>query len=941
MNLHRLPRLSLRCPVSPQAGLLLSLLLLFTTFVAPRPATAQVAQVGSGQTVPLQGVSGLVLGTDLDYDPVNHVYLVVMSYGKTWGHFVNTSGQPVGSPFRIGASDSCPWGNYPRVKYSSDANNGAGGFLVVWHQELSCGGSNRLFGQMAAYPSGVISDARQLSSTAPNTTQRAAIAYSNTSHRFLVAWTSLAWTIDGIGLDANGAPISPVATIVNANAQYPALTWNSATDFFGLGYAGWNSSAFVNFKRVRASDGAVFSNSGNFGVSAGTFVTDVDYNSTTGRFIMGWSRGSGSNGAEISSDGQVLASGLISTRVGTAQSFGARYNPQSGTLLAISEDSDSLDVAGLEMNGNGSPNTAAGRVTTGAGTGSFFPILAARTDAKHWSISYSKNYTTLTNQIISTTSSNGGGSGTFSSPPPTGGGGGGGGGGTTTTYTLTITSPTGGTISTAGITCGVGGTTCTTTYSSGFPVALTATAASGYTFGSWSGDCAPNGTTSMTANRTCSATFNATSGGGSGGGGGGTGPFTLTITQPTGGTISTAGINCGVGGSTCTTQYASGFQVALNATAASGYTFGGWTGDCSSNGTTTMTANRTCGAVFNNPNSGTYTLTINKPTGGTLTTAGINCGTNGNTCSTTFASGFQVSLTATAASGYTFGAWTGDCVNGATTMSTNRTCGATFNATSGGGSGGSGPFTLTITPPTGGKIVTAGVNCGLGSSTCSTQYAAGFPVALTATAGSGYTFGGWTGDCVNGTTSMTQDRTCGATFNSTSGGGGGTFTLTIASPTGGTITTAGINCGVGGSTCSTSFASGFQVTLTATPASGYVFSAWTGDCASGGTTTMSQNRSCGATFTPTGGGSGPFTLTINNPSSNGTGGANNIIWGSGINCFPGNVGPCSKTMSAGSTQTLSQITVSGWVFTGWSGAGCSNNITMTGNLTCTPVFTKQ
>jgi PKD repeat protein len=59
---------------------------------------------------------------------------------------------------------------------------------------------------------------------------------------------------------------------------------------------------------------------------------------------------------------------------------------------------------------------------------------------------------------------------------------------------------------------------------------------------------------------------------------------------------------------------------------------------------------------------------------------------------------------------------------------------------------------------------------------------------------------------------------------------------------------AGISCG---STCSHDYATGTSVTLTPTPASGSVFSGWSGDCSGTGgcTVTMSQARSVTATFT--------------------------------------------------------------------------------------------
>jgi uncharacterized repeat protein (TIGR02543 family) len=80
--------------------------------------------------------------------------------------------------------------------------------------------------------------------------------------------------------------------------------------------------------------------------------------------------------------------------------------------------------------------------------------------------------------------------------------------------------------------------------------------------------------------------------------------YALSINPiPTNGTVtsSPSGINCGSGGSTCSASFSG--TVTLTATPSTGYTFAGWTGDCSGCGTNTtctinMNANKTCSANF-------------------------------------------------------------------------------------------------------------------------------------------------------------------------------------------------------------------------------------------------------------------------------------------------------------------------------------------------------
>jgi uncharacterized repeat protein (TIGR02543 family) len=76
------------------------------------------------------------------------------------------------------------------------------------------------------------------------------------------------------------------------------------------------------------------------------------------------------------------------------------------------------------------------------------------------------------------------------------------------------------------------------------------------------------------------------------------------------------------------------------------------------------------------------------------------------------------------------------------------------------------------------------------------------------------------------------------------------YTLSVATAGAGTVTSlpSGINCGTN---CSASYASGTNVTLTASAASGYVFSGWSGACSGPGascTVSMTGARSATVTF---------------------------------------------------------------------------------------------
>jgi hypothetical protein len=141
-----------------------------------------------------------------------------------------------------------------------------------------------------------------------------------------------------------------------------------------------------------------------------------------------------------------------------------------------------------------------------------------------------------------------------------------------------------------------------------------------------------------------------------------------------------SGIDCSVG--TCSTSFAAGTQVVLSTNPALGSTFAGWSGDpaCTS-GTVTMNGNHACTATFTTTAS-SYTLSVAETGSGTITSSdgGISCG--GGTCTQTYLAGTPVTLTASAASGWSFSSWFGVCAGSGPVvhlvMNNNLACTANF-----------------------------------------------------------------------------------------------------------------------------------------------------------------------------------------------------------------------------------------------------------------------
>jgi uncharacterized repeat protein (TIGR02543 family) len=122
------------------------------------------------------------------------------------------------------------------------------------------------------------------------------------------------------------------------------------------------------------------------------------------------------------------------------------------------------------------------------------------------------------------------------------------------------------------------------------------------------------------------------------------------------------------------------------------------------------------------------------------------------------------------------------------------------------------------------------------------------------------------------------------------------------------------------------YENGTVVTATATPASGYQFSGWTGDATGNSTSTsitVDANKNITANFTLIE--TAPVTYQLTTTVSG-----------------QGTVSPASGTYNQGATATLTATPAQGWQFAGWSGAasGTTNPliITMDGNKTVTATF---
>ena len=425
-----------------------------------------------------------------------------------------------------------------------------------------------------------------------------------------------------------------------------------------------------------------------------------------------------------------------------------------------------------------------------------------------------------------------------------------------------------------GIDCG---SDCSGSYTKNTEVTLHAAAAQGHQFAGWSGvgvNCAGTGDCSLMLDQSKSlvATFSTVN----------AAEYALDVAIAGSGSVAgTSPFSCS-SATDCGGTYTAGTVVTLTATPAAGYTVGAWTvngGTCSgSTCQVTMSAARNVSVSFTAVAVPTYSLGVSVTGSGTVSSspAGIACG---STCAHSYDQNTVVTLSAAPASGYSFTGWSGAGCTGTNTcvvtMSAARTVAATFTAIPASSFAltttvtGSGQGTLTSNP--------SGINC---PTTCSSTVTSGTSVTLTAASGSTSTFTGWSGACAATGTVTATGGSCTVKVSAATQAGAvftlNTYALAVTKVGSGTVASSGGNIACG-STCSASFNAGTAVTLTATPATGYTFTAWGGACSGSGScaVTMTAAKSVSATFTAisTGGGTSGkswFVATTGSDSAAGT-----------------------------------------------------------------------
>jgi uncharacterized repeat protein (TIGR02543 family) len=346
-------------------------------------------------------------------------------------------------------------------------------------------------------------------------------------------------------------------------------------------------------------------------------------------------------------------------------------------------------------------------------------------------------------------------------------------------------------------------------------------------------------------------------------------------------------------------SYTPGTSVTAIAIPNTGYSFMNWT-DLSSIGVVSTSPNyafvlNASRSLLANFKINTYTITTT-----TLNGSVVNIPNQLN-----YEYGTSVQLTAFPNSGYTFTSWTGDVTDTTNplslTMTANKNITANYTAIP------VGTYALNVISANGSVLKLPN----------QVSYTSGTSVVLTATPNSGYTFTSWSGD-VSDTSStitivMNSNKNIRANYTQIPASN---YSLNIIALNG-TATKLPNQL---------SYLNGTNVQLTATPATGYTFTSWTGD-ATGSTNPLTVNMNTNKTITAN------FTLIPPNTFTLNTSAVNGSIAKS----------PDLLNYNSGATVQLTATPSAGYLFSSWSGdaTGSTNPISvlMNANKNVTANFT--
>jgi hypothetical protein len=406
-----------RCPTSCLMVVVFALLML--------PSIADAAASRLGGSFNASGTTGVGSKvTDIAYDPVNDVYLVVTGpevfNGHVYGRFITGDGTPLASPFRV-PQTTAPT-QLPRVAYSA----ALGGFLVTWIDGRVNPKFCEVWGRFLKFSPGgapVFTTNEVLIDAAAGGTQGdvpAPVACAGDKGECLVAWHQLgggegAMDIHAVRISLTGQRLG-TEYFLTADHHWqtdPAIGYDPATGIYLVAHTfAPNASTSILVHRIQAESG-VLHGASVLAEMGGLYEPFITLNTATGEFFITFydKMTHTTYGRFMKPDGTFTSNIKPLLSGYTARDAnGVAYNAHTGTFFAVTHGAGLEDI-GYEISGTGVPSDVF-QVTDFRGPdGAYYPRVAARAGRPEWMMTASAYFAFAGAQRVTTDTTGPGGPG--------------------------------------------------------------------------------------------------------------------------------------------------------------------------------------------------------------------------------------------------------------------------------------------------------------------------------------------------------------------------------------------------------------------------------------------------------------------------------------------------------------------------------------------------
>ena len=337
-----------------------------------------IMRVGDTFVIPTTASTMPKRFADAAHDPVHDVYLVVNGNVATSGVFLDADGVALGDPFAIA---EVAYTQGQRVAFASDA------FLVVWHDNRDDPNAARLRARSIAWDGAapVLGADVEIGSGASYSEMPAAIAWSETSQLFVVAWHAVPGDdIHAQRVASDGTKIGdPIVLTADADWQSDAgLAWHPDRDEF---LAVWTHAGATTEVRARivAADGSLPGAESSLATAAGTWLAQAAFVPGSGEYLAAWFDGAMTI-RRVAIDGTPAGDPIVlAPGYGSYDGFAIAYSPVVDGFAAVFHGDSDEDFA-IAFDADGTQSAVLEATSSRGADGHFNPHVVASSTRAEW-----------------------------------------------------------------------------------------------------------------------------------------------------------------------------------------------------------------------------------------------------------------------------------------------------------------------------------------------------------------------------------------------------------------------------------------------------------------------------------------------------------------------------------------------------------------------------